>query len=479
MRNIIYKHSSIVTAMSNTLKIAIEGCCHGELNDIYNSIPDIESLDLLLICGDFQSLRNKCDLQSLNVPLKYQRMADFHEYYSGKRKAPVLTIFIGGNHECSSYLQELKYGGWVAPNIYYLGEFGSIWYKGLQITGWSGIFNYHTFIANNIEMEKLPFDSRTIRSVYHQKLANFLKMYMMNHDMDIVLSHDWPVGIEKYGNVKRLLKLKPFFRDDIQRGQLGSPLNKFLIHYLRPRYWFSGHLHVKFEARIVDLVRSTDKKKSATTTDSITESNKEEISLDMDDEEEEEGGNVREVSFEEKFYFKQHLNPAKRPKNDLTPERDVCEHATEFLALDKCGKRRQFLDIKTIEVHNTSHPSFINAGKLYYSKRSIAINKVVEKYLNDNRQDFTELNTKQILSNPQQFPLVNELMPIIENDFKSMQKNITKEDFFMVPENFQTIAPTDDEHTESKLKYYPNNQTLEYCEKFGIPKLVLSKESDQ
>ena len=35
-------------------------------------------------------------------------------------------------------------------------------------------------------------------------------MYMMNHDMDIVLSHDWPVGIEKYGNVKRLLKLKPF-----------------------------------------------------------------------------------------------------------------------------------------------------------------------------------------------------------------------------------------------------------------------------
>ena len=55
-------------------------------------------------------------------------------------------------------------------------------------------------------------------------------------------------------------KIETIFRDDIQRGQLGSPLNKFLIHYLRPRYWFSGHLHVKFEARIVDLVRSTDKR---------------------------------------------------------------------------------------------------------------------------------------------------------------------------------------------------------------------------
>lgn len=36
--------------------------------------------------------------------------------------APVLTIFIGGNHEASNYLQELPYGGWVAPNIYYMGE---------------------------------------------------------------------------------------------------------------------------------------------------------------------------------------------------------------------------------------------------------------------------------------------------------------------------------------------------------------------
>jgi len=34
-----------------------------------------------------------------------------------------LTIFIGGNHEASNYLQELPYGGWVAPNIYYLGEY--------------------------------------------------------------------------------------------------------------------------------------------------------------------------------------------------------------------------------------------------------------------------------------------------------------------------------------------------------------------
>lgn len=44
-------------------------------------------------------------------------------YYSGEKKAPILTIFVGGNHEASNHLQELPYGGWVAPNIYYLGRF--------------------------------------------------------------------------------------------------------------------------------------------------------------------------------------------------------------------------------------------------------------------------------------------------------------------------------------------------------------------
>lgn len=46
-------------------------------------------------------------------------------YYSGEKKAPILTVFIGGNHEASNHLQELPYGGWVAPNIYYLGMFSA------------------------------------------------------------------------------------------------------------------------------------------------------------------------------------------------------------------------------------------------------------------------------------------------------------------------------------------------------------------
>ena len=41
------------------MKVAVEGCCHGELNKIYETIAVIEQrdgikVDLLLCCGDFQ-----------------------------------------------------------------------------------------------------------------------------------------------------------------------------------------------------------------------------------------------------------------------------------------------------------------------------------------------------------------------------------------------------------------------------------------
>ena len=40
-------------------QIAVEGCCHGELDKIYDTIVELEKrdnikVDLLLCCGDFQ-----------------------------------------------------------------------------------------------------------------------------------------------------------------------------------------------------------------------------------------------------------------------------------------------------------------------------------------------------------------------------------------------------------------------------------------
>jgi len=57
----------------------------------------------------------------MSVPPKYLELGQFHRYYNGEVKAPILTIFIGGNHEASNHMRELYYGGWVAENIYYMG----------------------------------------------------------------------------------------------------------------------------------------------------------------------------------------------------------------------------------------------------------------------------------------------------------------------------------------------------------------------
>jgi lariat debranching enzyme len=116
----------------SALTVAVEGCAHGNLDEIYDSILQTQkangiTIDLLLCCGDFQSIRNEQDMECLACPVKYRSMVgvcnhmllfcdintamfmfrqnSFYKYYSGQKKAPVLTIFIGGNHEASNYLQ--------------------------------------------------------------------------------------------------------------------------------------------------------------------------------------------------------------------------------------------------------------------------------------------------------------------------------------------------------------------------------------
>ncbi len=85
------------------------------------------------------------DLSSMAIPQKYLTLGSFHKYFTGQEIAPVVTLFIGGNHEASNYLQELHYGGWVAPNIYFLGFSGCVRFGGLRIAGLSGIYKDYDY----------------------------------------------------------------------------------------------------------------------------------------------------------------------------------------------------------------------------------------------------------------------------------------------------------------------------------------------
>ncbi|KAK2585305.1 hypothetical protein KPH14_009989 [Odynerus spinipes] len=235
------------------MRIAVEGCAHGELEIIYDTIQEIEKvdrkkIDLLICCGDFQSTRNLCDLKCMAVPDKYKDMCTFYKYYSGEKIAPLLTIFIGGNHEASNYLQELPYGGWVAPNIYYLGYANVITVGGIRIAGISGIYKSHDWMQGH--HEKPPYTKSTIRSVYHIRNLEIFRLKQISGNIDIFLSHDWPSGVTKYGDENKLLKGKPYFKTDIENNTLGSPANMELLKHHYPSYWFSAHLHCKFAALI-------------------------------------------------------------------------------------------------------------------------------------------------------------------------------------------------------------------------------------
>jgi lariat debranching enzyme len=180
------------------------------------------------------------------MPAKYKQIGDFHEYYSGARIAPYLTVFIGGNHEASNHLFELYYGGWAAPNIYYMGAANVLRVGPLRIAGLSGIWKGYDY--RKPHFERLPYNRDDTSSIYHVRELDVRKLLAMRTQVDVGLSHDWPQGVEWLGDHQELFKRKDLFEADANDGKLGSIAARQCLGRLRPPHWFSAHLHIKYPA---------------------------------------------------------------------------------------------------------------------------------------------------------------------------------------------------------------------------------------
>jgi lariat debranching enzyme len=175
-------------------------------------------------------------------------MGDFHKFYEGKSVAPYLTIFCGGNHEASNYLYELYYGGWAASNIYYLGAANVVKFGPLRISAMSGIWKGYDY--RKPHFERLPYNGDDLHSIHHIRELDVRKLLQVRTQVDIGLSHDWPRGIEYFGDHQELFRKKRGFREDSEHGKLGNVAARDVLDRLRPAYWFSAHLHVKFAAAV-------------------------------------------------------------------------------------------------------------------------------------------------------------------------------------------------------------------------------------
>jgi len=179
---------------------AVVGCTHGELDLIYQDVKklirDGTNIDIILCCGDFEAVRNENDLECLSGPKKYHYFKDFKDYFEGKKTAPILTIFVGGNHEAINHLNELYFGGWVCPNIYFLGMTGVVDFAGIRIAGISGI--YKDFDYGKGHYETFPYNDTTKRSAFHIKQYEIWKIDKIENPIDIIMSHDWPSRLTPY-----------------------------------------------------------------------------------------------------------------------------------------------------------------------------------------------------------------------------------------------------------------------------------------
>ena len=107
------------------------------------------------------------------------------------------------------------YGGWVAENIYYLGKCGVISVNGFRIAGVSGIYKPASYWKGLYE--SLPLNEDEIRTIYHTREYEIMKMALIEQQVDIAMSHDWPAGAVNYGNVDNLLRFKPHFEEDVKK----------------------------------------------------------------------------------------------------------------------------------------------------------------------------------------------------------------------------------------------------------------------
>ena len=376
----------------------------------------------------------------------------------------------------------------------------------LRIAGLGGIWKGGDYNKNH--HERLPFSQDDVRSFYHVRELDVRKLLLLRTQVDIGMSHDWPRAVERHGDERELFRKKPFFEQESRDGTLGNPAAGWVMDRLRPRYWFSAHMHCRFSA-----LKKYDSPEAAPSSSSIKEeepkdvkvsqlskqSNPDEIDLDSDGDDEAGGASTGKAPREEArgeeaedlvakqvetlraqlpASFQRTEKGKPQPGQPVPPT--ITNTETRFLALDKCLPGRHFLQLCEIHALDLDDAAKFPPGRdqpryrLQYDPEWLAINRVFSKYLTIGDGDKAARPPKDLGEKKYAAMIDEELVWVAENVTQKMLD---------VPENFVHTAPSYVEGTpeivSEQPKEYTNPQTVAYCTLIGVPNLWDASEEDR
>ncbi|XP_068024594.1 CWF19-like protein 1 isoform X1 [Melanerpes formicivorus] len=191
------------------LRVLACGDVEGRLEALFGRVRAIQGksgrFDMLLCVGSFFGSASE---------------AEWAEYRSGAKKAPIPTYILGANDpEAVSYFPDVN-GCEMAENITYLGRRGLYsGASGLQIAYLSG---------TEAQQEPAPAYSFSAKDVAELKTS--LLATPSFRGVDILLTSPWPRGAETFGNSA----------GEIDTKRCGSKLISDLAASLKPRYHFAA-----------------------------------------------------------------------------------------------------------------------------------------------------------------------------------------------------------------------------------------------
>ncbi|NTV73166.1 MAG: hypothetical protein HGA66_03050 [Holophaga sp.] len=218
------------------MRIAIFGDLHGSWINFRDEILRLDHdapLDLVLQVGDAQPLGDAEDLAFMPVPEQHRHLGSYAQV---QEPWPIPTLFIGGNHEPWNRLAVLPDGGFLQPNLEYLGRAGQKSFGSLSVAGLSGVFSPRAF---DRPRQRWPFLPEQARDASYYRREDLAKLARLPRP-DILLLHEWPTQLEAARQPEW-----PRHGSKVGIEPLGA-----LVTTLRPAFVFCGHMHCAAQVRV-------------------------------------------------------------------------------------------------------------------------------------------------------------------------------------------------------------------------------------